>query len=212
VAIPRDASQVAEIMRACTRLGVPLTLRGAGTSLSGQALSDSVLVDTRTHFQGVEVLDDGARVRVDPGVTVRAVNNRLAPYRRRLGPDPASELACTVGGVIANNSSGMQCGTEANTYRTLDSLALVLPSGTVMDSSRADAETLLRQQEPALYAGLLGLRDRVRSDADSVATRGSTSTVRKTAEATKPSVPSLPTARWTSISTGSPWSSRAFRP
>ena len=157
-------------MRACTRLGVPLTLRGGGTSLSGQALSDSVLVDTRTHFQGVEVLDEGLRVRVDPGVTVRAVNNRLAPYRRRLGPDPASELACTIGGVIANNSSGMQCGTRTNTYRTLESMVLVLPSGTVVDSGRNDADTLLRQQEPALYAGLLGLRDRVRSDPVSVET------------------------------------------
>ncbi len=157
-------------MRACTRLGVPLTLRGGGTSLSGQAVTDSVLVDTRTHFQGVEVLDDGARVRVEPGVTVRAVNNRLAPYRRRLGPDPASELACTIGGVIANNSSGMQCGTEFNTYRTLESMVLVLASGTVVDSAHPDADALLRAAEPELYAGLLGLRDRVRSDAGSVAT------------------------------------------
>lgn len=170
MAIPRGADQVAEVMRACTRLGVPLTLRGGGTSLSGQAISDSVLVDTRTHFQGVEVLDDGVRVRVEPGVTVRAVNNRLAPYRRRLGPDPASELACTIGGVIANNSSGMQCGTQTNTYRTLESMVLVLPSGTVVDSSRPDADELLRQAEPALYAGLLGLRDRVRSDQASVET------------------------------------------
>jgi D-lactate dehydrogenase len=157
-------------MRACHRLGVPLTLRGGGTSLSGQALSDSVLVDTRTHFQGVEVLDEGARVRVEPGVTVRAVNNRLAAYRTRLGPDPASELACTVGGVIANNSSGMQCGTRFNTYKTLESMVLVLPSGTVVDSARADADTLLRHREPALYAGLLSLRDRVRSDPASVET------------------------------------------
>ena len=129
LATPASALDVAEVMRACTRLGAPLTFRGGGTSLSGQALSDSVLVDTRTHFQGVEVLDDGRRVRVEPGVTVRAVNTRLARHRRRLGPDPASEIACTIGGVIANNSSGMQCGTELNAYRTIESMVIVLPVG-----------------------------------------------------------------------------------
>ncbi len=149
-------------MRACTRLGVPLTFRGGGTSLSGQALSDSVLVDTRTRFQGIEVLDEGRRVRVEPGVTIRAVNARLARHRRRLGPDPASEIACTVGGVIANNSSGMQCGTELNAYRTVESMVVVLPSGTVVDSAAPDAGRLLAQAEPELHRGLVELRDRIR--------------------------------------------------
>ncbi|GAA5155774.1 FAD-binding and (Fe-S)-binding domain-containing protein [Nocardioides marinquilinus] len=170
VASPRDRGQVAEVMRACDRLGLPLTFRAGGTSLSGQSVGDGVLVDVRGGFTGVEVLDGGARVRVQPGTTVRAVNARLAPYRRRLGPDPASEIACTVGGVIANNSSGMQCGTEANSYATVESLVVVLPSGTVVDSSRPDADRLLAQAEPALHAGLLALRDRVRGDAEAVAT------------------------------------------
>ena len=167
---PSDARDVAEVMRACARLGVPLTFRGGGTSLSGQALSDSVLVDTRTRFQGVEVLDEGRRVRVEPGVTVRAVNARLAPHRRRLGPDPASEIACTVGGVIANNSSGMQCGTELNAYRTIESMVLVLPSGTVVDSAAPDARRLLAETEPTLHRGLAELRDRIRADPTGVAT------------------------------------------
>ena len=158
------------MLRACSRLDVPLTFRGGGTSLSGQAISDSVLVDTRTGFQGVQVLDNGARVRAAPGVTVRTVNAHLAPHGTRLGPDPASDGACTVGGVIANNSSGMQCGTELNTYRTLESMVLVLPSGTVLDSAAPDADRMLADAEPALHAGLLTLRDRIRGDASSVAT------------------------------------------
>ncbi|WP_370246800.1 FAD-binding and (Fe-S)-binding domain-containing protein [Nocardioides sp.] len=167
---PRDAGQVAAVMAACTRLGVPLTFRGGGTSLSGQALSDGVLVDVRTGFEGVQVLDDGARVRVQPGVTVRRVNARLAPHRTRLGPDPASEGACTLGGVLANNSSGMQCGTAANSYATIESMVVVLPSGTVVDTGAPDADALLAAREPALVAGLRRLRDRVRDDAASVAT------------------------------------------
>ena len=113
---------------------MPLTFRAGGTSLNGQSTADGVLVDVRRHFTGVEVLDDGARVRVQPGAVVRAVNNRLTRYGRKLGPDPASESACTIGGVVANNSSGMACGTEFNSYATLDSLVVVLPSGTVVDS------------------------------------------------------------------------------
>ncbi|MCW2822305.1 MAG: FAD-binding oxidoreductase, partial [Marmoricola sp.] len=157
-------------MRACTRLGVPLTFRSGGTSLSGQALSDSVLVDTRTGFTGIEVLDGGRRVRVQPGATVRAVNTRLARSGHRLGPDPASEVACTIGGVIANNSSGMQCGTALNSYHTVESMVLVLPSGTVLDSADPRAGRLLAEREPALHSGLLALRDRVRRDPASVAT------------------------------------------
>ena len=113
---------------------MPLTFRSGGTSLSGQSVTDGLLVDVRRHFKAVEVLDGGARVRVQPGVTVRQLNARLAPYGRKFGPDPASEAACTIGGVVANNSSGMACGTVENSYRTLESVVAVLPSGTVLDT------------------------------------------------------------------------------
>src|SRR5439155_1668128 len=140
------------------------------TSLSGQAGTDGVLVDTRRHLRGIAVLDGGDRVRTGPGATVRAVNTRLARHGRKLGPDPASEIACTIGGVVANNSSGMACGVRDNTYRTLDSAVLVLPSGTVVDTGAADADDRLWVAEPELHAGLQRLRDRVRGDARSVAT------------------------------------------
>ncbi|TYB40626.1 FAD-binding oxidoreductase [Micromonospora sp. AP08] len=168
VVTPADADQVAALLRHSRRTGTPLTFRSGGTSLSGQAVTDRLLVDTRRHFRDLDVLDDGRRVRVQPGVVLRQVNARLAPYGRKLGPDPASESACTVGGVVANNSSGMTCGTEFNTYRTLESLVLVLPSGTVLDTGAPDADARLRAAEPELHAGLLRLRDRVRGNPDSV--------------------------------------------
>jgi D-lactate dehydrogenase len=170
VVTPRSAEQVAELLRACGRAGVSLTFRSAGTSLSGQGLTDSVLVDTRRRFQGAEVLDGGRRVRVQPGVTVRAVNTMLAPYGRKLGPDPASESVCTVGGVVANNSSGMHCGTRSNTYRTLESMVLVLPSGIVLDSADPQAGLRLAEAEPELHEGLLRLRRRILDSPESVAT------------------------------------------
>jgi len=167
VVVPTSAEQVAAVLAETRRLGVPVTFRSGGTSLSGQAGTDGVLVDTRRGFRDVEVLDEGARVRTGPGVTVRAVNNRLARHKRKLGPDPASEIACTIGGVVANNSSGMSCGTEQNTYRTLASSVLVLPSGTIVDTSLPEADELLRVAEPELHAGLIALRERVRSNPDS---------------------------------------------
>ncbi|HEX4812606.1 MAG TPA: FAD-binding and (Fe-S)-binding domain-containing protein [Nonomuraea sp.] len=164
VLVPESAAQVAALLRA----GLPLTFRSGGTSLSGQAVGEHLLVDTRRHFRAIEVLDDGARVRVQPGAVLRQVNARLAPYGRKLGPDPASESACTIGGVVANNSSGMTCGTHANTYRTLESMTVVLPGGAVVDTGAADADERLRALEPELAEGLIKLRDRIRKNPDSV--------------------------------------------
>ena len=168
VVVARDGADVAEAVRLAARHSMPVTFRSGGTSLSGQAQTDGVLIDTRRGFRAVEVLDGGRRVRCQPGATVRSVNTALAPYGRALGPDPASEVACTIGGVVANNSSGMACGTTKNTYRTLAGLEVLLLSGTVIDTGAPDADERLRALEPALHAGLARLRDRVRGNPDSV--------------------------------------------
>ncbi|TDW31362.1 FAD-binding and (Fe-S)-binding domain-containing protein [Cryobacterium psychrophilum] len=170
VVVAADAAEVGRLLQASAAQGVPLTFRSGGTSLSGQALTGGVLVDVRRNFKRIDVLDSGARVRVQPGVTVRALNARLSRYGRKFGPDPASESACTIGGVVANNSSGMACGTVDNTYQTLESLTVVLPSGTVIDTGEADADARLRALEPELHEGLVRLARRVRSNPASVAT------------------------------------------
>jgi D-lactate dehydrogenase len=165
-----SAAEVGALMAGARAAGVPLTLRSGGTSLAGQAGGDGILVDVRSHWRTAEVLDDGLRIRLQPGLTVSQANARLARYGRRLGPDPASESACTIGGLVANNSSGMNCGTQDNAYRTMESLQFVLPSGTVVDTAEPDADRALRTHEPELHAGLLRLRDRVRASAGSRAT------------------------------------------
>ncbi|MFE3281142.1 FAD-binding and (Fe-S)-binding domain-containing protein [Nocardia sp. NPDC059239] len=168
VAAPRSANDVAGLLAVCARHGTPVTFRSGGTSLSGQAITSGVLADTRLHFGAIEVIDAGASVRVQPGATVRAVNARLARHRRALGPDPASEIACTIGGVIANNSSGMHCGTEANTYRTLRSMRFILASGTAIDSGAPGSSAEFAAREPELHEGLLRLRRRIHASSDSV--------------------------------------------
>ncbi|MDV2982302.1 UNVERIFIED_CONTAM: FAD-binding and (Fe-S)-binding domain-containing protein [Actinomycetes bacterium ARC8] len=169
VVLAKDAREVSQLLAAANRNNQPVTLRSGGTSLAGQASGDGLMIDVRKNFRGITVLDGGQRVRVQPGATIRQVNARLGVYGTKLGPDPASEAACTVGGVIANNSSGMACGTEFNTYRTLESMTFVLPSGTMVDTAAPDADALLAAAEPQLVATLEKLRDRVRSNPDSVA-------------------------------------------
>ena len=168
-----SAAEVAQVMAIAHQHSTPLTFRSGGTSLSGQALSNGILVDTRAAFRDLEILDEGMRVRVGPGLTVRQVNTHLAPLGRKLGPDPASEVACTIGGVVANNSSGMTCGVVANTYQTLDSLVLVLPSGTVVDTAAGDADVRLEAEEPELYRTLLELRELALPHRDDIARRWS---------------------------------------
>ncbi|WES63142.1 FAD-binding and (Fe-S)-binding domain-containing protein [Microbacter sp. GSS18] len=168
VVVAEDAAEVARVMRAASASASVLTFRSGGTSLSGQSSGDGILVDVRRGFRRIDVLDDGRRVRVQPGATVRQVNARLARHGYRLGPDPASEAACTIGGVVSNNSSGMACGTLENTYRTLESLVFVLPSGTIVDTAAPDADAALRRAEPDLVDTLLRLRRRVVDNARSV--------------------------------------------
>lgn len=168
VVIADTAEEVGRILAAASRSATPVTFRSGGTSLSGQASGSGVLIDVRQRFRRIDVLDDGRRVRVEPGATVAQVNARLARHGRRLGPDPASEIACTIGGVVANNSSGMACGIDENTYRTLESMVIVLPSGTIVDTSDAHADRYLRTAEPELFDGLESLRRRVRGNPGSV--------------------------------------------
>lgn len=143
-----------------------ITLRSGGTSLSGQASGEDLLIDVRGAFRDIRAAVDGSTVVVQPGATVRQVNARLLRHGRKLGPDPASEIAATVGGVVANNSSGMACGTEFNSYRTIRSLRFVLASGTVVDTSAPDADERLAAAEPALHTGLANLRDEIMADSE----------------------------------------------
>ena len=163
VATPLHAEDMAVLFRHARVNKTSVTFRSGGTSLSGQAVSDAILIDTRRHFRKIEVLNGGAQVRVEPGATVRAVNARLARVGRKLGPDPASEIACTIGGVIANNSSGMACGITDNTYRTLQSATVVLSNGAIINSADHESDAQLKSADPDLYSMLQDIKDQIDS-------------------------------------------------
>lgn len=165
VVMARDAGDVAKVMRYGREQGIGVTFRAAGTSLNGQSQGDGILVDVRRHFAGVEVLDEeGLRVRIGPGTVLGNANRVLAPYGRRLGPDPASTDTATVGGVVANNSGGMRCGTTEDPYSTVAGMTFVLPSGTVIDTLADDADSQFAAAEPDLAGGLIKIREEILAD------------------------------------------------
>lgn len=164
VVMAHDAGDVARVMRFGREQGIPVTFRAGGTSLNGQGQTDGILVDVRKHFSGVEVLDDGLRARVGPGTVLGHANKVLAPYGRKLGPDPASTDIATVGGVVANNSGGMRCGVTQDSYSTVTAMTFVLPSGTVIDTADEDAEERFAAAEPELASGLMAIREEILAD------------------------------------------------
>src|SRR6266540_6518657 len=158
VVLARGIGEVQKLFRFSHQHRIPLTFRAAGTSLSGQAVTDGILVEVARNWKTIKVEDGGRKVRVAPGVIGAHVNIALRPYQTKMGPDPASINACMMGGILANNSSGMCCGVVQNAYHTLDSLTFLLPSGTLVETAAADADERLRAKEPALHAGLLDLK------------------------------------------------------
>jgi D-lactate dehydrogenase len=164
VVLARGLEEIQALFRFSHQHRIPLTFRAAGTSLSGQAVTDGILVEAARHWRGARVEAGGTRVRVQPGVIGGHVNRMLAPYRARIGPDPASIHACMIGGILANNSSGMCCGVAQNAYHTLRSLTFVLPSGALIDTADPAADDFFRALEPVLAEGLAQLRGQIHAN------------------------------------------------
>ena len=127
-------AEVIQLLQLAGSHRVPATFRAAGTSLSGQAISDSVLIVLGDNWSGREIRHDGAQIRLQAGVIGAAANALLAPLQRKIGPDPASINACKIGGIVANNASGMCCGTAQNSYHTLAGMRLILADGSLLDT------------------------------------------------------------------------------
>ncbi|MGW6573114.1 FAD-binding and (Fe-S)-binding domain-containing protein [Streptomyces sp. NPDC054945] len=164
VVVAEDIDDVSAVLSYAHGRQREVVFRAAGTSLNGQAQGEDILVDVRRHWAGIEVLEEGRRARIRPGTTVARANAALARHGRILGPDPASAAACTLGGVVANNASGMTAGTTRNSYRTLSSLTFVLPGGTVVDTADPLADEELARAEPALCHGLMEIKREIEDD------------------------------------------------
>jgi len=159
-----NEQEVVELLRAAENCQVAVTFRAAGTSLSGQAISDSVLVLATTAWQEREVLDSGQRIRLQPGVIGKHANSILAPFEKKIGPDPASINAAMIGGIAANNASGMCCGTAQNSYQTVSSMRIIFYDGTLLDTADESSRTSFLAKRRDLVAGIEELSREVKDN------------------------------------------------
>jgi D-lactate dehydrogenase len=165
VVLAQSVEEIRAVFAFSQKTQIPMTFRAAGTSLSGQSISDGLLVEVARNWRGLWVEEGGSKIRVQPGVIGARANQVLAPYRAKIGPDPASIATCTLGGILSNNSSGMCCGVEQNAYHTLHSMKFLLPSGTVIDTSQPDADEIFHAREPQLARGVLELKAQLEGNA-----------------------------------------------
>ncbi|MDC8804469.1 FAD-binding and (Fe-S)-binding domain-containing protein [Halomonas pacifica] len=161
-----DEPELQRVLGECRARRLPVTFRAAGTSLSGQAITDSVLIQLGRGWQGAEVLEQGAAIRLEPGVIGARANRLLAPYGRKIGPDPASINSCMIGGIAANNASGMCCGTAQNSYRTVRDIRVILADGSLLDTADAASVAAFRESHGELLAGLEGLAAETRANGE----------------------------------------------
>lgn len=135
VVLVSNQKQAKQVISAANQHNVPITFRAAGTSLSGQAITDSVLVLLCDSWSNFEILDNADAIRLQPAIIGARVNQVLAPYGKKIGPDPASINSCKIAGMAANNSSGMCCGVAQNSYHTLKDMTLIFADGTELNTA-----------------------------------------------------------------------------
>jgi len=162
----KDLDEVIFTIQACDQLNIPCTFRAAGTSLSGQAVSDSVLITLTDDWREHQIHDDGHKITLQPGVIGADANKYLASFGRKIGPDPASINTCKIGGIAANNASGMCCGTAQNSYRTVDSMKLVFADGTLLDTASEESIVAFEHKHPELISGIKNLCTDVRNNVE----------------------------------------------
>jgi D-lactate dehydrogenase len=131
---PSNEQEIQSILTRARKEGKHITFRAAGTSLSGQAISDSLLVVCGKKWEQYHIHDNAKTITLQPGIVGQRVNEILKPYGRYFTPDPASLKSAMIGGIVMNNASGMCCGTHANSYRVLESVRIILPDGTILDT------------------------------------------------------------------------------
>jgi FAD/FMN-containing dehydrogenase/Fe-S oxidoreductase len=152
VAIPRTRDALRHIVQICARHRCPITMRGGGTSQAGQAIGDGLVVDTSRHLNAVLELNAAERwVRVEPGIVLDELNTLLRPHGLRFAPDVSTASRATIGGMMANNSSGARSIVYGKTIDHVLEQEVVLSDGSVVTFGDVSADDLARRSgEPSL--------------------------------------------------------------
>ncbi len=166
IVLPESIEEIKKIFLVSRNLNIPVTFRTGGTSLSGQSVTDGILVDLSQHWRKILPENNGTLVRVSPGAIGSWVNISLKKYGRKIGPDPSSIASAMMGGILANNASGMCCGVKHNSYHTIKFIRFVLFSGNEFDTGNPTDYQRFVSEEPALADKLVELKQRIISSHD----------------------------------------------
>lgn len=161
---PVSEQEIVQLFTFSRNHNIPLVFRTGGTSLSGQSITDGILVDLSQYWNNISVEDDAALVRVQPGITGAMVNAWLKKHKRKIGPDPSSISAAMIGGILSNNSSGMCCGVALNSYHTTKYIRFILPSGKTFSTESPDDYARFEKECPDIFNELKTLRQEILSN------------------------------------------------
>ena len=160
---PKNVTDVKSLLKFGNETNTPVTFRTAGSSLSGQSITTGIIAEVLYDWQKFKIVDNGNSIWCQPGVNGAVANQMLSPYHRKIGPDPASINTARIGGIVSNNSSGMACGTEYNSYHTLKDITFILVNGNHYDTSQNTAREQFRYLEPDLAEGLIEIKKEIES-------------------------------------------------
>jgi D-lactate dehydrogenase len=166
---PNTIGEIQKLFEWSHQYKMHITFRAGGTSLSGQGVTDGLLVDLSNYWRKVTPENNGETVRVEPAVIGANVNVALKKYGRKIGPDPASISAAMMGGMLSNNASGMCCGVVQNAYHTLKSMTFVLPNGLIFNTEKPEDYARFEKEAATIAEGLKILRGDVLRNTDLVA-------------------------------------------
>ena len=150
----KTSKEISDILKISSDMNLPIVFRAAGTSLSGQAITDSILLVTSRDWNKIEISEDASLVTLEPSVVGSSANLALLPFGKKIGPDPASISAAMIGGIAANNASGMCCGVSDNSYKTLSSMKIIFHDGSELDTSSQKSIKKFKETHGSLVEGI----------------------------------------------------------
>jgi D-lactate dehydrogenase len=163
---PDTVEEIKHLFAFANQHKIPLTFRAGGTSLSGQSITDGILVDLSRHWKKIQPLNKGEQIAVQPAAIGAHVNHALKQFQKKIGPDPASITAAMMGGILSNNSSGMCCGVQFNSYHTVASVHFVLPNGNEYNTTIKEDYQRFEAEDKIIADGITALRnDLLQNDA-----------------------------------------------
>ena len=159
-----NADEVSKILKISSSLSLPVVFRAAGTSLSGQAITDSILLVTSRDWKGITANSDKSLITLQPSVVGADANIYLLPYGKKIGPDPASIGSAMIGGIAANNASGMCCGTTDNSYKTVEAMKIIFHDGTELDTASKESIKAFKKSHKALIDEIAELAQQTKNN------------------------------------------------